>query len=77
MCGSSDIDFKGEHVYLYLGYFTGRIVIDGAGYDASPEGFPQELGPNARQAVANRLAQFSKDDLIEMLLQLVEAGEEK
>ena len=74
MCGSADMTIAGAEVRLYLGSYGCRLAVDGVCY--SPQVKPNMGMIVDRVTMEQMLEHWSKDDLIQLLLAIVEEGEE-
>ena len=66
MCAISHAEINKKKVFLYIGYVEGEIRIDGVKY---------KVGANLDK-VAEPLSQFTKEELIDLIIELVKNAEE-
>ncbi len=72
MCGKSKIFIKEEKVKLFIGYIESYIEVGDVRYDGASYKEPQ---PDTEPMI-EKLNTFTKEELIESIVQLVDNGEE-
>ena len=75
MCAGSNTKLRGEEVGIYMGYFGGHISIGDLHYYA-------EINENKSKSCSkgefiNKLKTYTKDEIANMILDLVENSEEQ
>jgi len=74
MCGNSDFSIKNKDVSLYLGYYGSSLEVDKIKYDQEEK---RDEGTNSREEMKDCLFKnFTKKDLVEIMLKFVDNGEE-
>lgn len=68
MCAGSNTIIKNEEVNVYMGYYGGRLSIGNINY--------KDNNVKERPVMAAKLKSFKKDDLIEMILNLIDNADE-
>jgi len=80
MCGRSDFKVDGKSVGVFLGYHGGRITVDKDRYDLEYLNIEEKEDKIEVKEVLtnlkNKLKEFSKENLIDFILEMVKNAEE-
>jgi hypothetical protein len=80
MCGRSDFKVNGKVIGVFLGYRGGNITIDKVRYDLEDLDIEEKEDKIETEEVLNnlknKLKEFSKENLIDFILEMVKNAEE-